>query len=63
MWSWDITYMKSPVKGLYYYLYLTMDVFSRFIVGWVVEEVESGDHAARLIHAGVSGARLSERTA
>ena len=49
VWSWDITYMKSPVKGLYYYLYLTMDIFSRFIVGWVVEEVESGDHAARLI--------------
>lgn len=37
------------MKGLYYYLYLTLDVFSRFIVGWVVEEVESADHAARLI--------------
>ena len=49
VWSWDITYMKSPVKGMYYYLYLTMDVFSRYIVGWVVEEVESSDHAARLI--------------
>lgn len=49
VWSWDITYMKSPVKGMYYYLYLTLDVFSRFIVGWVVEEVESADHAARLI--------------
>lgn len=49
VWSWDITYLKSPVKGLYYYLYLTLDVFSRFIVGWVVEEVESADHAARLV--------------
>ena len=49
VWSWDITYLKSPVKGLYYYLYLTMDVFSRFIVGWTVEEVESAEHAARLI--------------
>lgn len=49
VWSWDITYMKSPVKGMYYYLYLTMDVFSRFIVGWVVEEVESAEHAARLM--------------
>jgi len=37
------------VQGLYYYLYLALDVFSRFIVGWVVEEVESADHAARLI--------------
>jgi putative transposase len=49
VWSWDITYMKSPVKGMYYYLYLVMDVFSRFIVGWVVEEVESAEHAARLV--------------
>jgi putative transposase len=49
VWSWDITYMKSPVKGMYYYLYLVMDVFSRMIVGWVVEEVESADHAAKLV--------------
>lgn len=49
VWSWDITYMKSPVKGVYYYLYLVLDVYSRYIVGWSVEEVESADHAARLI--------------
>ena len=49
VWSWDITYMRSPVKGMYYYLYLIMDVFSRFIVGWAVEETESADHAADLI--------------
>ncbi len=49
VWSWDITYLKSPVKGIYFYLYLMMDVFSRLIVGWVVEEVESADHAARLL--------------
>ena len=49
VWSWDITYLKSPVKGMYYYLYLMLDVFSRFIVGWVVEEVQSADHAARLM--------------
>jgi len=49
VWSWDITYLKSPVKGMYFYLYLVLDVFSRFIVGWIVEEVERADHAARLI--------------
>jgi len=49
VWSWDITYLKSPVKGVYYYLYLIEDVFSRMIVGWSIEEVESADHAARLI--------------
>jgi len=49
VWSWDITYLKSPIKGTYFYLYLMMDVFSRMIVGWVVEEVESAEHAARLM--------------
>jgi transposase InsO family protein len=49
VWSWDITYLKSPVKGMFYYLYLIMDVFSRYIVGWSVEEVESAEHSARLI--------------
>jgi transposase InsO family protein len=48
VWSWDITYLKSPVKGMYYYLYLILDVYSRLIVDWAVEEVESADHAARL---------------
>ena len=49
VWSWDITYLKSPIQGMYYYLYLMLDVFSRFIVGWTVEEVESAEHAARLM--------------
>lgn len=49
VWSWDITYLKSPVKGLYYYLYLIEDVFSRMIVDWRIEEVESAEHSARLI--------------
>ena len=49
VWSWDITYLRSPVKGIYYYLYLVMDIYSRYIVGFCVEEVESADHAARLI--------------
>lgn len=49
VWSWDITYCKSPVKGIYYYLYLMMDIYSRYIVGYEVHEVESSDHAANLI--------------
>jgi transposase InsO family protein len=49
VWSWDITYMNSALRGAYYYLYLVEDIFSRMIVGWSVEEVESADHAARLI--------------
>lgn len=49
VWSWDITYMNSPIRGAYYYLYLVEDIFSRMIVGWTIEAVESADHAGRLI--------------
>ena len=49
VWSWDITYLSSPIRGAYYYLYLVEDIFSRMIVGWSIEEVESADHAGQLI--------------
>ena len=49
VWSWDITYLRSPVRGRFYYLYLIMDVFSRKIMGWDVHEEESSRHAAELI--------------
>lgn len=49
LWSWDITYLPTVVKGLYFYLYMIMDVFSRKIVGWEVFGTESADHAASLI--------------
>jgi transposase InsO family protein len=49
IWSWDITYLNTTIKGKYYYLYLIMDVFSRYIVGAEVHEVESSIHASALI--------------
>jgi transposase InsO family protein len=49
VWSWDITYMNSALRGAYYYLYLVEDIFSRMIVGWRIEEVESAEHAGGLI--------------
>ena len=49
VWSWDITWLKSPVRGLFYYLYLIIDLYSRKIVGWEVHENETADHAALLI--------------
>ena len=42
-------YLNSPIRGAYYYLYLVEDIFSRMIVGWTIEEVESADHGSRLI--------------
>jgi len=48
LWSWDITYLNTSVRGRYFYLYLFLDVFSRKIVGWEVFERESADYAASL---------------
>jgi len=49
VWSWDITYLKSPVRGVFYYLYVILDIFSRYAVGWMVAERESLDLAQRLL--------------
>jgi putative transposase len=49
VWSWDITYLKSPIRGQYYFLYMIMDVFSRMIVGSEVYKIESADFASALI--------------
>lgn len=46
LWSWDITYLATTVRGLFFYLYLILDVYSRKIVGWEVYAEESADHAA-----------------
>jgi len=49
VWSWDITYLLSPLRGAFYYLYMIEDIFSRKIVGFCVEENESANHAANLM--------------
>jgi len=53
LWSWDITYCASTVRGQYYYLYLIEDIYSRKIVGWEVHERESGELAAQLLQRAV----------
>jgi transposase InsO family protein len=50
LWSWDITYLATTVKGWFFYLYLIMDVYSRKIVGWEVFDTESAEHAASVFH-------------
>ena len=49
VWSWDITWLPTTVRGCYLHLYLIMDVWSRRIVGWRIAERESADVAAQLI--------------
>jgi len=48
LWSWDITYLSTTVKGLFFYLYLIMDVYSRKVVGWEVFDTESAEQAAEV---------------
>jgi len=50
VWTWDITYLLSPIRGRFYYLYMVEDIFSRAIVGWRVEENESSEYAADLMN-------------
>jgi putative transposase len=49
VWSWDITKLKGPVKWTSYYLYVILDIFSRYVVGWMIAENESSTLAKRLI--------------
>lgn len=49
LFSWDITYLPTQVKGAYFYLYLFMDIFSRKVVGWQVYDGESSDLAAEVM--------------
>ena len=49
VWSWDITYLKSTVRGSFYYLYMVLDIWSRKIVGFEVHDVECTEFAARLL--------------
>lgn len=49
VWSWDITYCPSTVRGQYYYLYMIEDIYSRKIVGYEVHENECGTKAGELL--------------
>jgi putative transposase len=49
LWSWDITKLRGPAKWTYFYLYVILDVFSRYVVGWMVAPRESAVLASKLI--------------
>ena len=63
VWSWDITWLPTTVRGIYLYLYLVMDVWSRRIVGWRIAEGDSADIAARTHQPGVPRGQASIRAA
>jgi len=49
LWSWDITKLLGPAKWTYFYLYVMLDVFSRYVVGWMVTHRESATLAEKFI--------------
>lgn len=49
VWSWDITKLKGPVRGTCFHLYVILDIFSRYVVGWMVAEHECAELAEQLI--------------
>ena len=58
-WSWDITKLRGPAKWTSYYLYVLLDVFSRYVVGWLLAHRESASLARRLIAATVAREHIS----
>ena len=49
VWSWDITKLRGPVKWTYFYLYVVLDIFSRYVTGWMVADRESAELAKQLL--------------
>jgi len=53
VWMWDITWLPGPAKGIYFYLYLILDLFSRKIIAWDIWLEESAENASILVRRGV----------
>jgi putative transposase len=61
LWSWDISKLKGPAKWTYYYLYVILDVFSRYVVGWTVQYRENGQLAKALIEQATEQQQITPR--
>lgn len=53
VWTWDITYLPTLIRGMFFYLYMIVDVYSRKIVGWEIHDRESSGYAADLVQNAV----------
>lgn len=58
VWSWDITKLRGPKRGEYYDLYVVLDIFSRYVVAWLVAPCESGELAKELIADAIARHRV-----
>lgn len=57
VWMWDITWLPGPAKGIYFYLYLILDLYSRKIIAWEIWLEESAENASILVRRGVLAAQ------
>ena len=58
VWSWDITKLKGPHKGIFFHLYVIIDIFSRYIVGWQLASCESTDFARQMVQQAVDQQKI-----
>jgi putative transposase len=49
VWTWDISYLKTNIAGMYFYLYMIIDIYSRKVVGWTIQHHENSEHATALM--------------
>ena len=61
VWCWDVTYLPSQVRGVFFFLFAVIDLFSRKLVAWEVHDRESGEEAARLIERACWRERIAGR--
>src|SRR5437773_155669 len=62
LWSWDVSKLKGPAKWTWFYLYVILDVFSRYVVGWTVQHREAGPIAEALIAQSIEQQRIEPGT-
>ncbi len=55
VWSWDITKLHGPTRGVYYELFVIIDIYSRYVVAWTVAPAETGDLAKAFIDKAIAG--------
>jgi len=60
LWSWDITFLATTITGMFYRLYLVMDIYSRKIVGWEIHDRETAEHASTLLRKACLAEGISE---
>lgn len=62
VWTWDISKLRGPAKGVFFYAFVVIDLFSRYVVGWMVERSENGTLAEQLLDDAHARYRISRGT-